>query len=343
MKSKKYLTRNIIFIVIIAIFAWYVFNHHSELNKFLNALSQGSWRWLIVALLAQIGFYAAFTLLTQATFRAVHLERKFKDLVPLVLGSLFVNVLAPTGGQTGTILYADDAARRNESPPKAIIANVLTTIISYTAFSIILVFSLFYLKSLSLLNNYEVTGAIIFVFPIVIPVFFIFSSVKYPDLTVKILDWIRSITIKVTSLFKRPAKISKDWAKSVASELAEATTLAIQNRRRLVRSYFYAFLAHALNIVCLLIIFEAFEVNIHYGALIAGYAFGEVVRIISPQPEGVGVVEVVMAVIFSSFGVPLISATAIVIVFRGLNFWIPLGLGFISVRTLPSFRKKESD
>ena len=342
MKHKKNLTRNIVFLIIVAIFVWYVFNHHAEFNKFINALSQGSWRWLLVALLAQIGFYAMITLLTQATFRVIHMERKFSDLVPLVLGSLFMNVLAPTGGQTGTILYADDAARRNESPPKAVIANILTTLISYTTFAFILVFSLFYLKSFGLLNNYEVIGAIIFVFPIVIPTVLIFSSVKYPAFTVKTLDWIGGIVNKLLKFFKRKSKVGADWAKNVSTELAEATTLAITNRKKLIKSFGFAIAAHALNIISLLIIFEAFEINIHYGALIAGYAFGEMVRIISPQPEGVGVVEVVMAVIFSSFGVPLIDATAIVIVFRGLNFWIPLGLGFIFLRRLPSFKSSKS-
>lgn len=338
MKPKKSFTRNIVFLIVVAIFIWYIFNHHSEFNKFVYALSQGSWRWLFVALLAQIGFFSLVTLLTQATFKAVHMERKFFELVPLVFGSLFVNVLAPTGGQTGTILYADDAARRQESSPKAIIANILTTVISYTAFSLLLVFSLFYLKSAGLLNNYEVIGAIIFIFPIVVPTLVVLGSVKYPGLTLKTLKWIRDIVNWGAKVFKKPTKFKADWAKTVATELAEATTLAIQNRRRLIRSFFFALAAHAVNIISLIIIFEAFEINLHYGAIIAGYAFGEMVRVISPQPEGVGVVEVVMAVIFSSFGVPLIGATAIAIVFRGLNFWIPLGLGFFFLRRLPSFK-----
>jgi len=104
-----------------------------------------------------------------------------------------------------------------------------------------------------------------------------------------------------------------------------------------IKTLLIALIAHAINVLSIFVIFIAFDYNIHYGALIAGYAFGEVARIISPQPEGIGVVEIVMAIIFTSFGVPPIQAAAISIVFRGFNFWAPLGIGFLLLKRLKSF------
>jgi phosphatidylglycerol lysyltransferase len=301
---------------------------------------QGSWRWLILAALIQVAYFCIFALMTQAAFRTVHLRRKFLDLLPLVFGAIFVNVLAPTAGQTGTILYADDAVKRKESSPKAIIANIIATIISYSAFSFILIFSLFYLKRVNLLNNYEVIGSIIFIFPTIIPGILIFTSYKYPRLTNKFLNWIYQLIIKVSKLIKRPAKLTADWPKKISDDLAGAAFLVSKNKKHLLVTLAYALVAHATNIISLFVIFVAFDFRIHYGALIAGYAFGEVARVISPHPEGVGVVEAVMAVLFASFGVPPIRATAISIVFRGFNFWIPLGLGFAFLKRLKTFSSK---
>jgi phosphatidylglycerol lysyltransferase len=306
----------------------------------MNALSQGSWRWLLLALAIQAVYYCIITLMTRSAFRVVHLDRKFLETLPLVFGALFVNVLAPTGGQTGTILFADDAARRNESSPKAVIASVIATVVSYMAFSIILIFSLFYLKRANLLNNYEVVGSIIFIFPTVIPSVLIFSSHRYPKFTLRVLDWIYRWTVRLTKLFRRKIKPNKDWAQKIADELTEASTLVLRNRKKLLITFILALVAYAINIISLFVIFEAFELRIHYGALIAGFAFGEVARIVSPQPEGIGVVEVAMAVIFTSFGVPPIQATAIAIIFRGFNFWLPLGIGFFLLRRLKTFSPK---
>jgi len=340
MKSKSHLFRNIVFGILIIIFIWYIFSHHKEFNDFVEALRQGSWLWLVVAGATQALYYAVCTLMTKSAFKTVHLHRSFLELIPLVFGSLFVNVLAPTGGQSGTILYADDAARRKESSPKAIIASVIATIVGYMAFSFILVFSLIYLQRAGLLNSYEIFGSIIFVFPTIIPGILIFTSYRYPKLTLRITNWVYRLVKSFTKLIRRPSKISSDWAATIAQELSEAAHLVRGNKKHLFITFLIALVAHAVSIISLFVIFLAFDYKIHYGALIAGYAFGEVARVISPQPEGIGVVEVVMVVIFTSFGVPPIQATAISIVFRGLNFWAPLGLGFALLKTTKSFSGK---
>ena len=337
MKFKPHLLRNLIFFILIAIFIWYIFSHHGEFNKLVDALAQGSWRWLLLASVTQAFYYGAYSFMTQSAFSVVHLKRKFKDILPLVFGALFVNVLAPTGGQTGTILFADDAVRRKESSSKAIIANVIATASSYVAFSFILIFSIFYLRQAGLLNNYEILGSIIFIFPTVLPIVLIFTSFKNPNLTLKLLSSLYRFIVRFSKLIRHTNKLSEEWPKRISDELIEAALLVSKNKKQVIKTLLIALIAHAINVLSIFVIFIAFDFNIHYGALIAGYAFGEVARIISPQPEGIGVVEIVMAIIFTSFGVPPIQAAAISIVFRGFNFWAPLGIGFLLLKRLKSF------
>ena len=337
MKFKSHLIRNLIFLILIAIFIWYIFSHRGEFNKLVDALIQGSWRWLLLAGATQALYYCAYSFMTQSAFSIVHLKRKFKEILPLVFGSLFVNVLAPTGGMTGTILFADDAARRKESPSKAIIANFIATVSSYLAFSFILIFSIFYLRHAGLLNTYEIIGSIVFIFPTVYPIVLIITSFKKPDITLKLLSSLHRFIIRFSKLIRRPSKLNEDWPKRISEELVEAALLVSKNKKQIIKTLIIALIAHAINILSIFVIFIAFDYNIHYGALIAGYAFGEVARIISPQPEGIGVVEIVMAIIFTSLGVPPIQAAAISIVFRGFNFWAPLGIGFLLLKRLKSF------
>jgi len=331
------LLRRIIYLVLTIAFIWYGLTHKEEIRELLHAFSQGSWLWLIVAALIQVAFFAVVILMTKFAFRVVDMKRKFLELLPLVFGSIFVNVLAPTAGQSGAILYADDAAKRNESTPKAIIGNLISTISGYVAFSFILFFALIYLRSYGLLNDFEVAGAMIFVLWTVLPGILIFTAYKSQKFTVKILDFLYFLYRKILKIIRKKKRYDKEWSTKIASELFEAAESIIKNKLDLIGTLLLGFIAHAINILCLYVIFEAFAMEIYFGALIAGYAVGEMVRVISPHPEGVGVTEAAMAVLFASFGVPLISATAISLIFRAYNFWIPLGFGFVLLRRLRSF------
>jgi uncharacterized membrane protein YbhN (UPF0104 family) len=51
-----------------------------------------------------------------------------------------------------------------------------------------------------------------------------------------------------------------------------------------------------------------------------------------------------MTLVFSSFGINPLNATAISLVYRGLNFWIPFFIGFIILQSKhikPSDFKKD--
>ena len=72
------------------------------------------------------------------------------------------------------------------------------------------------------------------------------------------------------------------------------------------------------------------------GPLTAGYAIGFVFWVVSPTPQGIGVVEGVMALVYTSLGVPAPAVLA-VLTFRGLTFWLPLLIGFFLLHRVRSF------
>lgn len=329
--------RRVILILLIVAFVWYINSHAQEVHKLIDAFAQGSYLWLFVAAITQIIYFSVFTLMTQSAFRTVQIKRNLLELYPLVFGALFINVLAPSAGLSGNILYADDANKRNEAPSKVIIGSLIGTICNYIAVSIILIFALIFLRKVGLLNNYEIAGSLLFVLPTILPGLLIFMSYKSNKKTEKLLSYLYNASIKISKLIRKPIKPELGWARRIAGELSEAAISVSENKKALGKTLALAFLANIVSIVSLHFIFISFDFHIRYGALIAGYVLGEVVRVISPHPEGVGVVEVAMALIFISFGVPPIEATAISIVFRGLNFWAPLALGFFFLKQLKSF------
>jgi uncharacterized membrane protein YbhN (UPF0104 family) len=60
---------------------------------------------------------------------------------------------------------------------------------------------------------------------------------------------------------------------------------------------------------------------------------------ISPVPQGIGIVEGTMTLVYTSLGVPSGPALVVTLAFRGLSFWLPFALGFGFLRRSMWFRK----
>jgi uncharacterized protein (TIRG00374 family) len=89
------------------------------------------------------------------------------------------------------------------------------------------------------------------------------------------------------------------------------------------------------DIVCLLLVMVAFHQSVAPDKVIIAYAVANVVGTFSPTPGGLGAVEGVMIALLVGFGMPSAAAVAVVLVYRLINFWLPIpaGLGtYLSVR-----------
>ncbi len=63
--------------------------------------------------------------------------------------------------------------------------------------------------------------------------------------------------------------------------------------------------------------------------------------IVSPIPQGIGLVEGIMTLTYASLGVPTETAAIVSLSFRGLTFWLPLLLGFVLVQRIRTFGGRE--
>ena len=89
------------------------------------------------------------------------------------------------------------------------------------------------------------------------------------------------------------------------------------------------------DIVCLLLVMLAFHQTLSPDKVIIAYAVANVVGTFSPTPGGLGAVEGVMIALLVGFGMPSAAAVAVVLVYRLINFWLPIPAGlatYLSVR-----------
>jgi uncharacterized protein (TIRG00374 family) len=84
------------------------------------------------------------------------------------------------------------------------------------------------------------------------------------------------------------------------------------------------------DMLCLWCTFAAFGTTIGLGHLLVANVVAYSIGTLAPTPGGLGAVEGIMIALFVSFGVPSAVAVAVVLVYRIINFWLPIPPGFIA-------------
>jgi phosphatidylglycerol lysyltransferase len=332
--------RWILWLLIIG-FIWLVVTRFTEIEKLAATLAGGQWEWVLAAGLVQVIYYGVFAASYSSAFDTVEVKSRVLELIPVTLGSLFVNVVTPAGGAGGVALFVDDASRRGQSPARAATGLQLQLIADFSAFTLILIFGLAYLFIQHDLKTYELITAIVLLLITVGLSGVLLLGLRWPNQLQRLLFWLQSVVNKLAAKLKRPAWLPESWAEKNAAEYIDAAVAVRRHPIRLARTIGLALAAHFLDIACLYFLFLAFGDPIPFGPLVAGYAMGILFWIVSITPQGIGVVEGVMTLVYTSLGVPAEVAATVSLAFRGLTFRLPLALGFILLSRLKSFGASE--
>jgi uncharacterized protein (TIRG00374 family) len=329
--------RRWLFWLLIIAFVWVVVSRFTEIEKLVETLAQGQWQWVLAAALLQVVYYIVFTGLYQSAFYTVEVESRVSELLPVMFASIFVNVAAPTGGASGAALFVDDAVRRGQSAARAAAGTVLVLAADFGAFIPVLIAGLIYLFLQHDLQAYEIAGAAIFLLIIggLTGVFVL--GLWQPDRLRQLLGWLQCNLNRLAGRFRRPPLLAEDWADKNAAEFTGAAAAIATRPRRLGRTLAVALAAHLIDLTSLYTLFLAFHQTVGFGTVVAGYAMGILFWVVSITPQGVGIVEGVMALVYTSLGVPAAKATVISLAFRGLTFWLPLAIGFFLLWRVRSF------
>lgn len=332
--------RRWIYWLLIAAFIWIVASRFGEITELSATLAKGHYQWLLVAVGLQILHYVVSSASYRTAFSTVGVESRVRDLFPLLFGAMFVNVVAPTGGASGAALIVDHTARRGQSPSRAAAGILLQLIVSLMAFTLILIAGLTYLGMMKHLESYELGAAGILVFTVVLAAGILMLAGRYPEVLKRLLAWIQRSLNGLVQKVRNVTLISDEWVEKQGSDFIEAASAITTNPRGMIITLGMLLLAYVINIAGMYTLFLAFNQVVPIGSLVAGYTIGILFLIVSFTPQGIGVVEGIMPLVFSSLGVPNVPATLTVLAFRGLSLWLPLVIGFLLLRWTGVFKNK---
>jgi uncharacterized protein (TIRG00374 family) len=276
-------------------------------------------------------YYITFASLYVSAFRTVEVSAHLRAVLPLVFTSLFVNVVAPAGGVAGAAVFIDDATRRGQPSARAAAGTLLVQLCDFASFLLVLLLGLAYLLTHHDLRAFEVlaTGVLLVIVGALAAA--LVMAMWRVDLVRRMLRGLQDMLNRLGAILHRGAILQDGWADRITGDLEQAGAAVRAHPSRLVATLGIALGAQGLDLLSLWMLFLAFGQVISLGALIAGFAIGVLFWIVSITPQGIGVVEGAMALVFVSLGVPAPTATVIALAFRALTFWIPLGVGVLSL------------
>ncbi len=333
--------RRVVLWLLLLAAVWIAVSRRTDAARLVQTLAHGRWPWVVAALLVQVLYYLVFALMYRSAFRAVQLPRRLREIVPVLLASLFVNVVAPSGGVGGNALFMDDAARRGEPPARAAAALLLALVTDLAMLGLVLAAGLAYLFTRHDLQTYEAVGALLLVALVGALSIALVVALWLPSVLRSLLRGVQRLVNGTASRLRRRPVWPPDWAERTAAEFTAAAAAMRTHPWSLLSTLGSALAAHGLDVVTLYVLFLAFRHPIGAGPLIAGYGIGILFWVVSPTPGGIGVVEGVMALVYTSLGLPSGVAIVVPVAFRGITFWLPLLLGLAVVSRTRSFRAAE--
>jgi uncharacterized protein (TIRG00374 family) len=319
-----------------------VVTRFTSLAQLGRTLATARWQWVLVAVLAHLVYFLCYAWLFKLAFAAVDIDSRWSEVTPVFLASLFVNAVAPSGGASGGVLWVDEANRRNRSGARTAVGLLLQLMVDMATLIPFLAYGLIFLSAQRDLQLYDIIGPAVYAAGIVFFAVILFLAWWRPHGLRRLLDWFEQTANHWSQRLRHRELLKPDWAPHTASDLRAAVRAVVRHRRILIATLTLNFMLHSINATGLYFLFLAFGQHVQLGTLIAGFGMGIVFYVVTIVPQGLAAVEGVMALVFTSLGLPNPTAVAVVLVFRTLNYWLPLVVGAFFVHRLRVFGGGES-
>jgi len=329
--------RRLIYWILVIAFLYVVSVRYDEIIILTRTIAAGEWLWVIAAALLQVIYLTLFTTSFKFALYTVEIKRGFFDLLPVMLGSLFVNVVAPAGGVAGIALFVDDSSRRGFSPMRSTAGMILQLIADFSTLTLVLIAGVIYLFIQGGVRGLILVGlGIIFLVTVGLGVVLLLGLWR-PSLLIRLFRFIQNVINHLVLKFGKRKLLTEEWAQKSAEDYIGAAEAISHHPRRLMATGLIMLAAHVVAIISLYLLFLAFYGPIEIGVIVAAYAVGILSLIIAPLPQGTGVIEGAMVLAFISLGVAWDVAFSVTLTYRGVTFWLPLVIGFLLLRKVKTF------
>ena len=334
--------RKLVFIIVLFLGATLIFLSFSELESIVETLQQATLRFIVLGIILQMIWYVVAGLNYKTLYKVLGLEESVGKLMLLHASANFVNTIAPTGGAGGMAVFISAAAKDGHPVGKVTVASMLFLFVDYVAFLFVLTLGLIVLFRRNQMGPTEVGASSVMFIVATALGFMLYLGSQSGKALGNVLAAMARFINKVARPFIHREYLSEARAHEFAEEMARDLRSLPERPRSLIVPFLYSLVGKVILMLILMCVFLAFQIPFSAGTIIGGFAISYLFLIVSPTPSGIGIVEGIMPLALSSLRVPLSQGLIVTLAYRGITFWIPLGVGAIAFRLSEGRRKKEN-
>ncbi len=328
----------VLLLTIIAASVWLIVSQLDTVSTLINIFSSGRLEWLLAGVTVQLGSFLLYAWLYKLGFTAVGVKSRIAGLAPLLFSAIFISTVLPAGGAATAALFIDDAVHRGQSGARAAVGLILVLVADLATMLPFILAALAILSIRSSFNIYDTLVVLAFLALNMLLIGGLVLARLQPALLHQALTWVQRTGNRIAHHFKRADLLAGNWAEKNTGELCEAALAITTHPRRVGFTAGVGCILHFVSVLGLYTLFLAFRQPVDPGILIAGFGMGMAYWTVGITPQGIGVVEGIMAFVFTILGVPSPKAIAIALAFRGLYFWLPMLIGLFLLTRLRYFR-----
>ncbi len=299
------------------------------LTEFVNALSTGALIPLVASVVIMVGRYLVQAASYNAAFDAVEHKTGFWHNVILIFSLVFINTFCLFSGATGVAFIIDDAHRKGCDAGQSTGGAILSQIGYFAAIFVISIIGFLTMLISGHMNVFFIVGGLLLALVLVALSSLFFIGHFRRRWLYSLFLFIERLVNRVIGRFNR--SLNAGWGRRTGHSFVQTADILASNPRGTFITILYASLSAILNMACLVAIGYAFGFE-NVAALVAAFSLASISVILSPTPQGIGVVEAVITAILTAYGCSVATAAAIALVYRGIMFWIPfcIGAGMLS-------------
>jgi hypothetical protein len=326
--------RKFIFILVIFLGAAFVYLSFGEIESVVETLQRGNIWFVMLGILFQLGWFVATGYTYLSLYRLLDMDESLYQTTLLAAAANFVSTIAPSAGMGGIVVFLSEASRKGHSPGKVTIISMLFVFLDYVAFLAVLALGLIVLFRRNDLDPSEIIASLVMLAIASFLGFLLYLGSKSADALGNALASMARLINRIARPFIHREYLSETRAHEFAHEIAADLKALPQKKNSLLIPLLSAFTAKALTMLVLMASFLSFGVPFSTGTIIGGFSISYLFLVVSPTPSGIGIVEGIMPLALSSLRVPWSQAIIITLAYRGITFWLPLGIGAVAFRML---------
>ncbi|MGZ4857215.1 MAG: UPF0104 family protein [Methanobacteriaceae archaeon] len=294
-------------------------------SKIDNALKMAEYWYVLLAIVLQFAIYVVWTERWSITTSSLNISVRRRILLPILLVGLSINNLTPSARGGGEPIRAYILAKYSNSPTENAFATVITDrgldTFPFLFLAILTIISTFFFLKLPEWMFIALIVALVLLMVIFGLSLYMSLNREFAN---KVIKWFLKF---IKRIFKKKHRKIEQKLLVAVEGFQNSMRVMITDRKVLIYGIPISFLIWGMEIFRVFIVFSAFHVQPPLSLIAAVFVIATLIGMIPLIPGGLGAVDGVMIILYSSVGIPPSVSAAVTIVERLISFWMTSILG----------------